>query len=161
MDEMIQKIDERLTGKGKRLSVVCNPDGFLKRPDTQQEVLNACGLLLLPIISSLELRIRYELTDKDSNERVCYIMDNINDILPDIGLNLHFVQPFSLSELLPACNDNEIRNAQINFHMASFMYAKHFIYNLSSPETKDVIKEAKELFGQTEKELISQLDKIT
>lgn len=160
MDEMIRKIDERLSAEGKRLSVVCNPDGFLKCPDTQQEMLKVCGLLLLPITSSLELRVRYELTDKNSNERVCYILDNMNDILPDIGMNLHFAQPFSVTDLLPACNETEIRIAQINYGMASFIYSKYFVYNLSAGQTKEVLNEAKILFGETENELISQLDEI-
>lgn len=160
MDEMIRKIEQRLTGEGKRLSIVCNPDGFLKRPDTQQEMLKACQLLLLPVSSSLELRVRYELTDKDSNERVCYILDNINDVLPDIGMNLHYAQPFNITDLLPACNETEIRMAPINYSMAAFIYTKHFVYNLSAIETQEVVKEAEILFGQTENELISQLSEI-
>lgn len=160
MDDMIRKIEEKLTGEGKRLSVVCNPDGFLKRPDTQQEVLKACGLLLLPISSSLELRIRYELTDKDSNERVCYILDSMNDILPDIAKSLHFAHTFAITDLLPACNEAELRMAQINYSMAAFIYSKHFVYNLSVVQTKEIINEAINLYGQTENELISQLDDV-
>lgn len=161
MDEMIRDIERKLTSEGKRLSAVCNPDGFLKRPDTQQEMLKACGLLLLPITSSLELRVRYELTDKNSDERVCYILDNINDVLPDIGMNFHFVSSFNITDLLPACNETEIRMAQINYRMAAFIYTKHLVYNLSAIETQEIVREAKNLFGQTENELISQLDEIT
>lgn len=160
MDKMIRKIEERLTSRSKRLSVVCNPDGFLKRPDTQQEMLKVCGLLLLPVASSLELRVRYELTDKNSKERVCYIFDSINEVLPDVGMNIHFAQSFSITDLLPACNETEIRMAQINYDMATYIYAKHFVYNLSAIQTQEVIREARILFGQTENELISQLDEI-
>lgn len=160
MDDMIRKIEEKLTGEGKRLSVVCNPDGFLKRPDTQQKMLNVCGLLLLPISSSLELRIRYELTDKNSNERVCYILDCLNEILPDIATELHYAPTFTVTDLLPACNEAELRIAQINYSMASFIYSKHFVYNLSAFQTKEIINEANNLYGHTEEELISQLNAV-
>ena len=61
MDDFVRKIVESLTVDGKRLSVVKNPDGFLCGADTQQKVLTESGLLLLPITSGLELRVRYEL----------------------------------------------------------------------------------------------------
>lgn len=160
MDDMIRKIEEKLTGEGKRLSVVCNPDGFLKRPDTQQQMLKECGLLLLPISSSLELRIRYELTDKNSVERVCYIVDNLSYVLPDIGMNVHFAPTFSITDLLPACNETEIRMAQINYNMAAYIYSKHFVYNLSAGQTQEIVEDAKSLFGLTVDELITQLDEI-
>lgn len=160
MDELIYKIEKKLTGEGKRLSVVSNPDGFLKRPDTQQEVLKTCGLLLLPVSSSLELRVRYELTDKNSNERICYIMDNAKDILPDIGMHIHYSPDFNVTDLFPACDETEIRLAQLNFGMAAYIYSKHFVYNLSAVETRNVVNDAKTLFGQTDKELISELDAI-
>ena len=64
MGEFVRRIVEWLTAEGKRLSAVKNPDGFLLRADTQETVYNESGLLLLPIKSGIELRVRYELQDK-------------------------------------------------------------------------------------------------
>ena len=84
MDEFVRRIVESLTTDSRRLCVVRNPDGFLLGIDTQQRVLTASGLLLLPVNSGIELRVRYELEDKHSDQKVCYIMDQIDEILPDI-----------------------------------------------------------------------------
>ena len=60
MDEFGHKIISNLTVEGRRLSRVRSTDGFLLRPDTQQHLLKL-GLLLLPIETSIEWRVRYEL----------------------------------------------------------------------------------------------------
>lgn len=160
MDEFIRRLEQRLTGEGKRLSIVKNPDGFLQRPDTQQAVFNACGLLLLPISSSIELRVRYELYDKNSQERICYIIDDPSSVLPDIKRLLYNAHIFSIPDLMPACNEAEIRQAQLTFGMASYIYNKKFVYNLSPVETKKVIEEAKKRYGEDINELIAKLKAI-
>ncbi|SCD21067.1 hypothetical protein PSM36_2262 [Proteiniphilum saccharofermentans] len=160
MDEFIHRLEQRLTGEGKPLSIVRNPDGFLQRPDTQQAVLNACGLLLLPISSSLELRVRYELYDKNTRERICYIMDDPSSVLPDIKRLLYNAHTFSIPDLMPACNEAEIRQARLTFGMASYIYNKKFVYNLSSVETKGVIEDAKRRYGEDVNELIANLKAI-
>lgn len=71
MDEFVHRIVKCLTTEAMRLSVVKNPDGFLCAADTQQKVLDESGLLLLPIASGIELRVRYELEDKHSENHVC------------------------------------------------------------------------------------------
>lgn len=81
MNEFIHRIVNSLTGEGKRLSAVKNPDGFLCAADTQQKVLSESGLLLLPVASAFELRIRYELEERDSDRSVCYIIDDIDSAL--------------------------------------------------------------------------------
>lgn len=160
MDEFIHRLEQRLTGEGKRLSIVRNPDGFLQRPDTQQAVLNACGLLLLPISSSLELRVRYELYDKNTRERICYIMDDPSSVLPDIKRLLYNAHTFSIPDLMPACNEAEIRQARLTFGMASYIHNKKFVYNLSAVETKEVIEEAKKRYGEDINELTTKLKSI-
>ena len=93
--------------------MVKNPDGFLNNPETQQQVLAECGLLLLPIKNSLELRIRYELYDKFSNERVCYIMDDPDEVLPDLRNQMFIAPTFSVSDLMPAYDETELRRSQL------------------------------------------------
>lgn len=160
MDEFIHNIEQRLTGEGKRLSIVRNPDGFLQRADTQQVVFNACGLLLLPVSSSLELRVRYELYDKSSRERICYIIDDPSSVLPDIRRLLYHARPFSLSDLMTAYNVSEIRQTQLTFGMAFYLYHKKFVYNLSRFDTKKVIEEARKHYGEDVNELIAKLKTI-
>ena len=161
MDELIHRIEEKLSVKGKRLSAVSNPDGFLKRSDTQQMVLENCGLLLLPVTSSLELRIRYELYDKESFDRVCYIIDDLSMILPDMEQLMHMVPVFSISELFPACNSSELLRAKLSFAGASYIFNKRFVFNLSAEETKRVMDNAQILYGQTADEYINQLNIIS
>jgi hypothetical protein len=160
MDEFVHRVEQRLTGEGVRLSVVSNPDGFLKQPDVQQAILKACGLLLLPIVSSLELRVRYELTDRSTSERICYIMDDTDCILPDIRKNLYDAHTFNLADILPAYDGTELSLAKPNFAMASYIYQKKKMYNLSAKETREVVEDAVRLYGLTETELIAELDKI-
>ncbi|MDD2247193.1 MAG: PglZ domain-containing protein [Proteiniphilum sp.] len=160
MDEFIHRLEQRLTGEGKRLSIVKNPDGFLQRPDTQQAVFNACGLLLLPISSSLELRVRYELYDKNTHKRICYIMDDPASVLPDLKQLLYKARTFSIPNLMPACNETEIRQARLTFGMASYIYNKKFVYDLSPVQTKEVIEEAKKRYGEDINELITKLKSI-
>jgi hypothetical protein len=143
-----------------RLSMVNNPDGFFKQPDVQQAILEACGLLLLPIGSSLELRVRYELTDKNSSERICYIIDDTDCIMPDIRNSLYDAHTFNLADMLPAYDGTERSLAKPNFASASYFYHRKMVYNFSTKETKEVVEDAVRLYGQTETELIEKLDKI-
>ena len=84
MDEFVNKIVTLLTTTNKRLSAVKNPDGFLLRDDTRKILFEKSGLELLQIKSGIELRVRYELTDKFSDKRICYVVDDTNDLLPDL-----------------------------------------------------------------------------
>ncbi|WP_106830574.1 PglZ domain-containing protein [Parabacteroides pacaensis] len=160
MDEFVQKVVDSLTAKGKRLSIVRNPDGFLLRPDTQQNVLDKSGLLLLPVSSSIELRVRYELSDKNSNNKVCYIMNTPHELLPDLKFIFHIAPPFSVSSLLPACNETELLRAGLTFGMATYIYNKKYVHNLFPAETRELIKEAANLYGEDIHELSAHLKDI-
>lgn len=160
MDEFVRRIVEGLTLNGKRLSVVKNPDGFLKGADTQQKVLTESGLLLLPITSGLELRIRYELEDRCSENRVCYIMDNINEILPDIKSRLYIAPTFTTSKLMPACNETELFQAKLTFGMASYIFNRRFTHNLTKEETRHLLGEAEELYGMEMQDITASLKAV-
>lgn len=160
MDELIQKIVNSLTVKGKRISIVRNPDGFLLRPDTQQHVLNKGGLLLIPVNSSIELRVRYELSDKNSNNKICYITDTPQLLLPDLKHNFYTAPSFTISNLLPACYEPELLQAGLTFGMAAYIYNKKCVHNLSPIETRQLIEEAAKLYGEDIHELSAQLKNI-
>lgn len=147
MDDLIKALERRLTIAGMHLTIVRNPDGFLLRPDVQQRVFHECRLLLLPVSSSIELRVRYELIDKHSSEMVCYVMEKPFDVLPDLSNEIQALPVFSLVDLMPACNETELRQAAMTFNMASYIYDKHYTYNLTTEQTRLVINEAMMLYG--------------
>ena len=84
MDELAKRIKGRVADARSRLTIVRNADRFLSHPDTQNAVSRECGILLLPISSAIELRVRYELTDKASEQNVCYVIDGDMELLPDM-----------------------------------------------------------------------------
>lgn len=160
MDEFVRRIVESLTTEGRRLSVVKNPDSFLLEANTQQRVLSESGLLLLPVESGIDLRVRYELIDKHSQKHVCYIMDNIDEILPDIKLHLHLAPTFTIAKLMPACNEMELLQAKLTFGMASYIFNKKFTRNLSVAETRFLLNEAETLYGMNIQEACARLKAI-
>lgn len=147
MDNLIKAIESRLTIAKTHLTIVRNPDGFLSRPDVQQRVLEGCKLLLLPVSSSIELRVRYELIDKQSTERVCYIADSQFEVLPDMLREIHVLPTFMLSDLMPACNETELRQATLTYSMASYVYDQHYTYDLSAEQTRQVLNAAEGIYG--------------
>lgn len=148
MDDFLEALEHRLTTPSKHLTIVCNPDGFLSRPDVQQKMLEGCQLLLLPISNSIELRVRYELTDKQSTERVCYVIDNHFDLMPDLQDEIFKLPIFTLSATMPACNEAELRQAAMTYKTAAYIFAKNFTYNLSPEQTKRILLEAEMLYGE-------------
>ena len=160
MDDLIKALERRLTIASTHLTIVHNPDGFLVRPDVQQRVLKECQLLLLPISSSIELRVRYELIDKQSIEKVCYVMEKPFDMLPDLLNEIQTLPAFSLANFMPACNKAELRQAAMTFSMASYIYDKHYTYNLTPEQTRHVINEAMMLYGEDSTSISEKLKAI-
>lgn len=160
MDNFVCKIVECLITEGKRLSVVKNPDGFLLGVDTQQKVLAESGLLLLPIASGLELRVRYELEERYSENRVCYVMDNVDEILPDIKSRLYIAPTFTIAKLMPACNETELLQAKLTFGMASYIFNKKFTRDLTKDETRYLLCEAEGLYGMDVQDITATLKAI-
>lgn len=161
MDRFIDKIVENVGYNGFRLTAVMNPDGFLSRVDTQENILRESKLLLLPVHSSLELRVRYETTDRWSDDKICYIIEDSSWILPDLMQKIHLLPIFSLSKLLPALNPNVLlSNEFLCFSTVSYLYNKHYTYNLSIKETTSLIYEAHTAYGVSKEVLIGELEKI-
>lgn len=161
MDNFIQRIVECVTSKSSRISIVINPDGFLSRSDTQVEVLKRSGLLLLPVCSSIELRVRYELYDKSSDSKVCYIVDSFDNILPDIKSRCNKAPLFSIARLLPACNEMTLlQYGNLSFGMAYYIFNKKFTSNLSVNETNNILAEAENHYGMSSNQIIEDLKNI-
>lgn len=160
MDEFVNKIVTLLTTTNKRLSAVKNPDGFLLRDDTRKILFEKSGLELLQIKSGIELRVRYELTDKFSDKRICYVVDDTNDLLPDLKSFIFEAPVFTLAKMIPSYDKNEILQSNVNFDMASFIYNKKITRNLSLEETRFIVTEADDIYGWDIKENITALKSI-
>lgn len=83
MDKFVETILQKITWQGCNLSIVKNTDGFLSRVDTQQMFIKEAGVTLLAD-SPLALRVHYERWYKGCGERFCYIVNDLDEILPDI-----------------------------------------------------------------------------
>lgn len=158
MDEFISKILEYVTAKSHKYSLVVNPDGFLKRPDTQQAILKQSSVLILPVNSSFELRIHFELYGKSSEHPICYIIDNPDTVLPDIKQKCFIPSSFSIAKLLPACNKMVLLGTKnLSFVMAAYLFNRKYTSNLSALETSQLLQEAHDAYGIDVKEISNQL----
>ena len=158
MDEFINKILKHIIIKNCKYSLVVNPDGFLTRPDTQQALLKQASILLLPINSPFELRIHFEIYGKSYQGQICYIIDNLDNVLPDIKQKCFIPTIFSVTKLLPALNEMVLLGAKnISFNMACYLYSKKYTSNLSASETDQILKEAYNIYGIDVTDLSNQL----
>lgn len=149
MDNLARKIKERGTDSHSRLTMVRNADGFLSRPDTQEAVRRECGVLLLPVRSGVELRVRFEMEDRTSEQKVCYIVGCDIVPLPDMKPFITDKGSINLSDLMPAYDVLQIKKAALSWNMASDMYKQKYAYNLSSMQTQDVLKSAEDIYGDS------------
>ena len=117
-------------------------------------------MLLLPVNSGIELRVRYELEDKYSNQKVCYIVNHIDEILPDIKSHLYIAPTFTIAKLMPACNEVELLQAKMTFDMALYIFHKKFTRNLTIDETRFLLREAEILYGMDVQTICSSLKSI-
>lgn len=159
MEEFAKKLIERLKSVSSRLSIVRNPDGFLSRPDVQQALLNY-GLLLLPIRSSLELRVRYELSDKTSDNIVCYIKEPDFVPLPDIAQHITDKGTFSIIDIMPHFNRQELYRYSLSFGQAVSLYEKKYIYTLGPAETRIAVGDAIANYGKDISVIIDELRNV-
>lgn len=159
MEEFAKKLIERLKSVSSRLSIVRNPDGFLSRPGVQQAMLNY-GLLLLPIKSSLELRVRYELSDKSSNDIVCYINEPDFTPLPDLAQRITDKGTFSLIDIMPHFNRQELYRYSLSFGLAASLYEKKYTYTLGPAETRIAVGDAIANYGKDISVIIDELRKV-
>lgn len=160
MDELARRITERVTDNHSRLTMVRNADGFLSRPDTQEVVRRECGVLLLPVKSNIELRTRFELEDRRSEQKVCYIIDYNVELLPDMKPYIMDKGCINLADLMPAYDTFEIRKAALSWSMASDMCKQRYTYNLSSEQTQNVVNSAEDIYGDSIEKMTEELCSI-
>lgn len=157
MDELARRITLLVTDGHSHLTMVRNTDGFLSRPDTQDAVRREGGVLLLPIKSSIELRVRYELEDRKSEQKVCYVIEGDVVLLPDMKPCITDKGSVNLSDLMPAYDALQIKKAALSWSMASDMYRQKYTCNLSPMQTQDVLMSAENIYGDSVEKIIEDL----
>lgn len=137
MDSFIETILFKITKPGKSLSIVQNTDGFLSRADTQEAIRNEADVLLLPV-SSIHLRIHYERWYKGSGERVCYVVEDIGEVLPDIKQEAHCCV-FNVSDILWGYDKTELARWNPPYSLVHSLFQKDQKRFLTAKQTREIM----------------------
>ena len=135
MDRFVETILHRITRQGFNLSIVKNTDGFLSRIDTQEAFIKEAGVTLLPG-SPLALRIHYERWYKGSGERFCYIVNSLDEILPDIKAEA-FCCEFSVADVLWGYDRGELIRWNPPYSVLHYLFEKKQNSFLNAAQTRE------------------------
>ena len=114
MDSLLQCIVKEITRQYRRLSVVSNPDGFLRREDTIRAMKEQANITILSF-SQLELRVWFETEFKENTaNRFVVLMDDTTKLVADI-YNQAFVTVFKTRDLLLTYNQQAIDLNKITY----------------------------------------------
>ena len=135
MDRFVETILHKITRQGCNLSIVKNTDGFLSRVDTQEVFIKEAGVTLLPG-SPLALRVHYERWYKGSGERFCYIVNDLDEILPDIKAEA-FCCEFSVADVLWGYDRGELLRWNPPYSVLHHLFEKKQNSYLSAAQTRE------------------------
>ena len=135
MDKFVETILQKITRHGCNLSIVKNTDGFLSRIDTQQMFINEAGVTLLAD-SPLALRVHYERWYKGSGERFCYIVNDLDEILPDIKADA-FCCEFSVADVLWGYDRRELFRWNPPYSVLHHLFEKKQNSYLNAARTRE------------------------
>ncbi len=153
MDSFVETILHKITRQGYNLSIVQNTDGFLSRVDTQDVFIREAGVTLLPG-SPLSLRVHYERWFKGSNEKFCYVVNDLSEILPDIKANAYCCK-FSVSDVLWGYDRSELQRWNPPYSILHLLFENRQNNFLSAEQTRMAMGYAEDGFH------IHDLDKIS
>lgn len=154
MNSFVETILFKITRPGCNLSIVQNTDGFLSRVDTQDVFIKEAGVTLLPG-SALALRIHYERWFKGSGERFCYIVNDLDEVLPDIKANAYCCS-FNVSDILWGYDKLEILKWNAPYSVLHHLFEKKQSTFLSAEQTRKEMGYANEQFEVRDIEKISE-----
>lgn len=137
MDKFVEAILAKITKADHALSIVQNTDGFLSRVDTQQVFQREANITLLPG-SGLDLRVHYERWFKDSGKKYCYVVSDIDEILPDIQSNA-YVCEFEVTDVLWGYDKSEINRWNAPYSVLKSLFDKKQNRYLSAEQTRDIM----------------------
>lgn len=76
----------------------------------------------------IELRVCFELSDKNFGNKVCYIYDDVESILFDIMMYIYVVLIFKIFKLFFVCNEIVLFKVKnFIFNIVFYIYKKKFI----------------------------------
>ena len=137
MDSFVEEILSKITRSDCFLSIVQNTDGFLGRIDTQEAFVREANVMLLPA-QAMELRVHYERWFKGSGQRLCYIVEDLNEVLPDIKAEA-FCCTFSICDLLWGYDKSEILRWNASFSVLHSLFLKKQSRYLDAQQTRSAM----------------------
>lgn len=135
MDKFVETILQKITRQGCNLSIVKNTDGFLSRVDTQQMFIKEAGVTLLAD-SPLALRVHYERWYKGSGERFCYIVNDLDEILPDIKAEA-FCCEFCVADVLWGYDRGELFRWNPPYSVLHHLFENKLNSYLNAAQTRE------------------------
>lgn len=150
MDRFIEAIRKVITAPGKQLSIVRNKGGFLLRDDTLEHLRNESGLEIITG-SQLALRVHFETIYKrrslDDDRTYCYIIDDIDTVLPDMLEEAH-VCSFHFTDLLREYESEQLKFMENPIYdVIAHLYKHKPTRDLSSEETAECVRDAWDRHG--------------
>lgn len=142
-EKLVKHIAEKIVNQTSQLSLVENKDGFLCQEDTRQRMF-AHGVEIIPV-SGLDLRLVYELHQYHA-EHVCLVVRDMGSVMPDMR-SLLGTRYFTLFfDVLSLFDENIVREG-ISFRQCVYLFAHLPQQHLNATETRDLLREADDLFG--------------
>ena len=132
MDELAKRLCQFVGSSSRRLTIVRDMHGFLSLPDTQQAVREESCISLVPIKSSLELRLRYETEDKRSEERICYVVPESFNLMPDLKNDIDDRGSFDFSRIFNVYDSEKMNDYTFSSYSDALCYynrAKSIVHN--------------------------------
>ena len=147
MDNLLQCIVKEITRPYTRLSVVSNPDGFLRREDTVCALQQQAGITVL-CFSQLELRVWFELEfNEKPDEHFVALMDDTSKLVTDI-YHQAFVTTFKTRDLLLTYNQQAIDLNKITYQMMAHLFENKSVSLMDRQKTTSAMEAAETMFGK-------------
>jgi hypothetical protein len=133
----VNHIAEEFLFSPKRLLLVRNPDGFLRRPEVQK-ALKAYSIRVSDK-QGIDLRIDFELRYKDEaqqTDKTVYLISSLDAVLEDITSEGSY-RDFHLTDYFPEFHYNIVSECSLSD--LNLLYANKPITNLSKQETENYL----------------------
>lgn len=146
MDSLIARIKQEIMRPYHRLSIITNPDGFLRREDTIRAFTEQTDIVI-KCFTQLELRIWYETAFVHSEgQRYVVILEDTSHLVADIR-QAAFVTEFKTRDLLLTYNQLAIDLNKMNYQMLAHLFETKSVAILDKNATDKAIDAAESLFG--------------
>lgn len=142
-----QKIVSRITVPYNSITVVKNPDGFLATDAVVSWLLQTENVRVVSG-SQLAIRVDYELHGKASEDKIVYLCNQPDSLLPDMRRLPQIT--FSLSDLFPLLPDKQSLSS-LAIPELELLFARQGIKRISLIEQQTIIASIKQELEETRK----------